>query len=65
MSHAVKMLVGCLVPLLLIFLLPVFGVSSDATFVIFLVLMFACHLFMMSGHEHGQGQDDVEKGGRP
>ncbi len=53
MSHSLKMLAGCLIPLLLIFLLPVFGVSGDLTFVVFFVLMFACHLFMMGGHGHG------------
>lgn len=55
MSHSLKMLAGCVVPLLLIFLLPVLGVSGDATFVVFFVLMFACHLFMMGGHNDGHG----------
>ena len=50
MTHTLKMLAGCAVPLLLVFLLPVLGVDGDASFLVFLALMFACHLFMMRGH---------------
>ena len=50
MSHTLKMLLGCLVPLLLIFVLPLFGVGEGVTLFVFIVLMFACHLFMMGGH---------------
>ena len=31
MSHTLKMLIGCLAPLLLIFALPVFGVSETVS----------------------------------
>ncbi len=62
MSHTVKMLLGCLIPLLLIFLLPVLGVSGDTTSLVFLVLMFACHLFMMRGHDHGHRHDAAGSG---
>ena len=62
MSHSLKMLVGCLVPLLLVFLLPVLGVDGDASFLVFLVLMFACHLFMMGGHPHDHGHSDTRPG---
>ena len=37
----------------LIFLLPLFGVSQGITLTVFIVLMFACHLFMMRGAHHG------------
>jgi len=50
------MLIGCVLPLLLIFILPLFGVGSGATLFIFLILMFGCHLMMIHGHdddEHG------------
>ncbi len=65
MSHSLKMLLGCLVPLLVIFTLPAFGVSSDATTLVFIVLMFGCHLFMMKGHGggHEHGHQTTRKGG--
>ncbi len=67
MSHSLKMLVGCLVPLLLVFVLPVLGVDGDASFLVFLVLMFACHLLMMRGHGHGHSHLDTspEEGDQP
>jgi len=55
MSHTLKMLIGCLLPILLIFLLPVFGVSEGVGVLLFLILMFACHLMMMGGGHHGHG----------
>ncbi|MCB1086309.1 MAG: hypothetical protein KDM63_04640 [Verrucomicrobiae bacterium] len=44
MKHFLLMLLGCGLPLLLIFLLPAFGVSEGVTLAIFLVLMLGCHL---------------------
>ena len=58
-NHMLPMIIGCVVPMLLIFILPAFGVSSGVTLVIFIVLMFACH-FLMLGHHHG-GEDHDEK----
>jgi len=58
-NHMLPMIIGCVVPMLLIFILPAFGVSSGVTLVIFIVLMFACH-FLMLGHHHG-GEDRDEK----
>jgi cell division protein FtsW (lipid II flippase) len=58
-NHMIWMIIGCVVPMLLIFILPGFGVSNEVAFVIFIVLMFACH-FMMLGH-HGGGGDENEK----
>ena len=52
MSLVLKMILACLVPLALIFLLPLFGVGSGVTLAVFLVLMFAFHLMMMGGHDH-------------
>ena len=61
MRHFVHMLVGCVLPFLLIFVLPLFGVGEGVTMLVFVVLMFSCHLFMMRGHQHGadnlEGQD--------
>lgn len=50
-SHNLIMVLSCVIPLLLIFLLPVFGVSSNITFVLFIVLMFGGHLLMMGKHQ--------------
>ena len=40
-NHMLWMIIGCVVPMLLIFILPAFGVSGGVTLVIFIVLMFA------------------------
>ena len=53
------MIIGCLVPMLLIFfILPAFGVSGGVTLVIFIVLMFACHFLMLGRHRGGEDQDE-------
>ena len=36
--------------MLLIFVLPYFGVSEGVTLTVFMVLMLGCHLLMMRGH---------------
>ena len=54
-KHLFWMIIGCTVPLLLIFLLPLMGISGKYAFLIFIVAMFACHLLMPmhhGGHEH-------------
>ena len=50
MKHSLFHILGCAVPILLLFLLPAFGVSSGVTFTVFIVLMLGCHLMMMGGH---------------
>lgn len=57
MRHMAWHLIGCLLPIAVIFLLPLFGVSSGVTLFAFIVLMFGCHLFMVRGH--GGGDEDV------
>ena len=55
-KHIILMLIGCALPLLLIFLLPVFGISSNFAVFIFVLAMFFCHLLMPmrgGGHHHG------------
>ena len=59
-NHALWMLIGCVLPLLLIFILPALGVSSGLTFFIFIILMFGCHLLMMGGH-HKKHEEHEEK----
>jgi hypothetical protein len=57
-KHDLIMIIGCLLPLLLIFVLPLFGVSGGFSLFIFIILMFACHIFMMGGHHsHGKGHN--------
>lgn len=59
------MVAMCILPLLLIFLLPVFKINNPlAIFIIFLV-MFAGHFFMMGRHGHGghDGHDENDTEG--
>ncbi|NDP22570.1 MAG: hypothetical protein GZ091_16030 [Paludibacter sp.] len=51
--HMFWMVVGCILPLLLIFLVPALGISNNITIFIFIAAMFACHLLMpMHDHSH-------------
>ncbi len=59
--HFLWMLIGCTLPLLLIFLLPVFGIRSQETLVVFIILMFACHLMMLGGHNHNHSHSSKGK----
>ena len=58
MKHALLMSIGCLVPLLLIFILPALGVSNEVALVIGVVLMIGCHFFMIGHHEPGKESDE-------
>jgi hypothetical protein len=61
------MLLGCVLPLLLLFLLPLFGLGEGVTLFVAVVLMFACHLLMIGGHGHGQDHErsrQTDEGGR-
>lgn len=53
MKHGLLHILGCIVPISLIFILPALGVSSGVTYTVFIALMFACHFFMMGGHSRG------------
>ena len=46
------MIIGCGVPLLLLFFAPMLGLGSGLTFFLFFLSMFTCH-FLMIGH-HGK-----------
>ena len=63
MNHSLRMLLGCLLPLGLIFVLPLFGVGSGVTLLVFVVLMFGCHLMMLGGHAPGKGHEHAGHGG--
>ncbi len=64
MRHLILHVAGCALPLLAIFLLPLFGIDGGVTLLVFIVLMFACHLFMMRGHGHEHNQNSADTGGR-
>ncbi|MCB0616232.1 MAG: hypothetical protein KDC75_23095 [Phaeodactylibacter sp.] len=50
------MIIGCTLPLLLIFFAPALGLGGNTGLFLFILAMFACHLFMPHGHGHGHGQ---------
>ncbi len=62
--HALLMVIGCILPLIVIFLLPMIGITGNVTVLIFIVLMLLCHLMMpMHGghgrHESSRDNDEV------
>lgn len=63
MRHFAQMLLGCVVPFMFVFLLPLFGAGEGVTMLVFVILMFSCHLFMMRRHldrSHEHGDLDVK-----
>jgi len=54
MKHILMMLIGCALPLLLIFLLPAVGLNSGWVLVLAIAGMFACHLMHFGMHKHGE-----------
>ena len=48
-KHGVWMLIGCVVPLLLIFVLPLLGLRGELVIFFAVLLMFAFHLLMILG----------------
>ena len=55
-KHIFWMVIGCGLPLLLIFFAPALGLSSGTSLFIFIVGMFACHL-LMPMHHHGNSHE--------
>lgn len=62
-KHSLWMILGCTIPLLLILILPLFGITGNYTLLIFIVAMFACHLLMPMHGPHGEqnGIDQTAK----
>ena len=50
MKHHIGMIVACILPLVLIFILPALGLTSNGLFALLLFGCFFLHLFMMRGH---------------
>lgn len=59
-KHTIWMIIGCTIPLLLIFLAPALGISGNVSFFIFIAAMFACHL-LMPMHHAGHANDEKHK----
>ena len=54
--HIFWMIIGCTIPLLLIFFAPVLGLGSNVSLFIFILSMFACHLLMPMHHHTNHRQ---------
>ena len=50
------MIVGCALPLMILFLLPVLGMRNEHAVFGFLVLMFGCHLMYVAAHDQNESQ---------
>lgn len=63
-KHIIWMIIGCGLPLLLIFFAPALGISGNVSTLIFIIAMFACHLLMPmhhhGGHKHGSQEKHSE-----
>ena len=63
-KHIIWMIIGCGLPLLLIFFAPALGISGSTSTFIFIIAMFACHLLMPmhhhGGHKHGSHEKHSE-----
>ena len=57
-KHTLWMIIGCGVPLLLLFFAPLLGLSSSITIFLFVVAMFACHILMIGHHRKGSEHQD-------
>jgi hypothetical protein len=62
-KHTLWMILGCVVPILLIFLAPAFGLGGNLPLFILILAMFAFHL-LMPMHHNGNGHQDHESGTR-
>ncbi len=51
-KHIIWMLIGCGIPLLLIFFAPMLGLGEDVSLFVFVIAMFACHLMMPQHGKH-------------
>ena len=52
-THFIWMILGCGLPILLLFFLPAFGVDNEVSVFGFLILMFGCHLIHLGMHQNG------------
>jgi uncharacterized membrane protein len=59
-NHWIWMVIGCGLPLLLIFLAPSFGIGGGSSLFIFILFMFAIHFFMPHGSHGHSGHNDSQ-----
>ncbi len=59
-KHTFWMVIGCVLPLILVFLAPAFGILNNTTLFIYLAAMFALHL-LMPMHNHKNQQHNNNK----
>ncbi len=52
-TNWIWMVIGCGLPLLLIFLAPSFGIEGGSSLFTFIIIMFAVHLFIPHGSHGG------------
>lgn len=59
MKHTIKMILGCVLPILLIFIFPIFGFGDGIKLFLVIVAMFACHYYMLrSAHrDHDKNKE--------
>jgi hypothetical protein len=63
-NHWLWMVLGCAIPLLLIFLAPSLGITGYNGLFAFILLMFAIHLLMPMHHSrHGHGKHSEDNKG--
>ena len=65
MKHGFWMLIGCALPALLLFLLPVLGLGDTVTLIVAVALMLMCHLMMFFGHGRRAGHRHLGTTTRP
>lgn len=63
-KHTLWAIIGCGVPLLLLFFAPLLGLSSNITIFLFVVAIFACHILMIDHHRKGSGHENHQTNDR-
>ncbi len=59
-KHTFWMIIGCGLPLLIIFFAPALGLGYGTSLFVFIILMFGCHL-LMPMNKHSNHNLDLEK----
>lgn len=60
-NHMLWMVLGCVLPLLFIFLAPWMGIGDGSSLFLFIIFMFAIHLFIPHGGHKQKGHDHSAK----
>jgi hypothetical protein len=62
-NHMLWMILGCGIPLLVIFLAPALGIGGNTSLFLFIILMFGFHLVMPmqhGGHKHSEDHNETD-----